>query len=232
MPRYRTVLFDFDGTLVDSVRLILDSYHHTLSVHGLPPRSDADWLRGLGTPLRAQFAEWATTPDELEGLVATYRDHNLRHHDALVSLYPGVLDMVRAVRAAGLRTGLVTSKNREGTHRGLRVVGLEGTMDVVVSADDVENHKPHPAPVLRALEFLGDQPADVVFVGDSIHDMHSGRAAGVAIAAVLWGPFGREHLQATLPDHWLDYPADLLRLLEIGAMDVRSSNRQSPTTND
>jgi pyrophosphatase PpaX len=213
MPRYDTVLFDLDGTLIDSVRLILDSYHHTLAVHGLPGRSDEFWLRGLGTPLQAQFREWAEDPDQIQALVTTYREYNLAHHDDQVSAYPGVVEMVAAVRAAGARTALVTSKNRDGALRGLRVVGLEDTMEVVVGVDDVENAKPHAEPVLRALSWLEVSPDTAIFVGDSVHDMQSGRAAGVATGAVLWGPFGREHLEPAEPDHWLASPADLLTLL-------------------
>lgn len=213
MPRFPTVLFDLDGTLIDSVRLILDSYHHTLARHGLPPRTDEFWLRGLGTPLRAQFREWSEDPTQIEAMVLTYREYNLTHHDQSVTAYPGIVDMVAAVRAAGIRTALVTSKNREGALRGLRVVGLEGTMEVIIGADDVTNHKPHPEPVQRAAEVMGIAPRDAIFVGDSTHDMTSGRAAGTATGAVLWGPFTRSHLAPTGPDHWLESPGDLVDLL-------------------
>jgi pyrophosphatase PpaX len=213
MPRYRTILFDLDGTLIDSVRLILDSYHHTLATHGIAARSDQHWLDGIGTPLRVQFQDWAHDADQMAALVATYRDYNIRHHDSRVTIYPGVVEMVRAVRAAGLGTGLVTSKNREGAYRGLRLAGLEDSMDVVIGADEVVNPKPHPEPVQRALEVLGASPEYTVFVGDSLHDMHSGRAAGTATAAVLWGPFDRAHLEPSTPDHWLETPADLTALL-------------------
>jgi pyrophosphatase PpaX len=109
MPRLDTILFDLDGTLIDSVRLILDSYHHTLASHGLPPRTDEEWLRGVGTPLSAQFAEWGGDPITLEALIATYREYNLKHHDRMVTVYPGIVQTVGALKAAGLATGLVTS---------------------------------------------------------------------------------------------------------------------------
>src|SRR5215217_2297935 len=114
MAAIQTVLFDLDGTLIDSIRLILDSYHHTLAAHGIPPRSDDDWLRGVGTPLAVQFAEFRDDPSRLEAMIATYRQFNLAHHDRMVTVYPGVLAAVEAIRAAGRRTGLVTSKNRQG----------------------------------------------------------------------------------------------------------------------
>jgi pyrophosphatase PpaX len=213
MPPLHTFLFDLDGTLIDSVRLILDSYHHTLATHGLPPRTDDDWLKGVGTPLRVQFADWGHEPERLEALIATYREYNLANHDRMVTIYPGVLEAIREVKVRGLRTGLVTSKNQQGAVRGLRLVGLDDLIDVMVCADDVENPKPHPEPVTQAVRLLDADPATTVYIGDSIHDMRSGRAAGVRTAAVLWGPFGREHLEEAEPDYWLRTPGEILGLV-------------------
>jgi pyrophosphatase PpaX len=89
-------------------------------------------------------------------------------------------------------------------------------MDVLVCADEVTNPKPHPEPVEKAVALLGADPATTVYVGDSIHDMHSGRAAGVMTAAALWGPFKRAHLESSAPDFWLETPADLVALLVRG----------------
>src|SRR3954462_5870890 len=131
MTPVQTVLFDLDGTLIDSVRLILDSYHHTLAAHGLPPRTDEHWLSGVGTPLTVQLADWGHDPATLNAMIATYREYNLANHDRMVTVYPGVVAAVEAIRAAGLRTGLVTSKNRAGAIRGLTLVKLERMMDVL-----------------------------------------------------------------------------------------------------
>jgi pyrophosphatase PpaX len=214
MPKLTTALFDLDGTLIDSIRLILDSYHHTLSQHNLPPRSDEEWLRGVGTPLHVQFAAWRESPEALEAMIATYRAFNLEHHDRMVTIYPGVLDAIREIKSRGIQTGLVTSKNRHGANKGLKLVGLDALMDVLVCADEVTNPKPHPEPVEKAVTLLGADPATTVYVGDSIHDMHSGRAAGVHTAAALWGPFKRSQLESAAPDYWLEIPADLVRLFE------------------
>jgi pyrophosphatase PpaX len=216
MTTIQTVLFDLDGTLIDSIRLILDSYHHTLAAHGLPPRSDDEWLEGVGTPLTAQFAAWQGTAGLVDALIATYREYNLEHHDRMVTVYPGIVEVVAALKAKGIATGLVTSKNRVGALRGLTLVRLESLMDVLVCADEVDNPKPHPEPVEKAVRLLQADPATTVYVGDSIHDMRSGRAAGVLTAAVLWGPFGRSHLEGAQPDFWLDQPEDLLRLVGAG----------------
>src|SRR3954452_9383617 len=213
MSSLHAMLFDLDGTLIDSIRLILDSYHHTLTQHNLPARSDEDWLRGVGTPLAVQFSEWRESPDVLDAMITTYREYNLKNHDSMVTIYPGVLEAVREIKSAGIQTGLVTSKNRQGALRGLTLVGLEALMDVMVCADEVSNPKPHPEPVEKAVALLGAEPARTVYVVDSIHDMHSGRAAGVKTAAALWGPFGRSHLESAGPDFWLEKPEDLVGLV-------------------
>lgn len=213
MSKLQTVLFDLDGTLIDSLRLILDSYHHTLAQHGIPARTDDEWLKGVGTPLTVQLAEWRDELGTIEAMIATYRAYNLTHHDRMVTVYPGVLEAVREIKAAGLQTGLVTSKNRPGAIRGLRLVGLEALMDVLVCADEVTNHKPHPEPVEKAVALLGAEPGTTVYVGDSVHDMNSGRAAGVRTAAALWGPFGRVHLEEAKPDYWLETPSEMVTLV-------------------
>ena len=213
MSAFRAILFDLDGTLIDSIGLILSSYHHTLAVHGFPPVSDEEWLAGVGTPLRVQLRRWARSPEEMDGLVATYRQHNLTNHDTMVRPYEGIVPLVRRIRARGYRTGIVTSKNQEGARRGLRLVGLEAEMEVLICADSVANPKPHPEPVLLGMERLGSSPAETLFVGDSIHDLHSGRAAGARAGAVLWGPFRRPALEVGQPDYWLERPADLDTLL-------------------
>jgi len=204
-----TFLFDLDGTIIDSIDLIIRSYRHTILAHrGYEPPDDI-WMKGLGTPLRVQFREWTEDPSELEAMIATYRAYNLSHHDEMVTAYDGVVDAVRGLAARGKTLGLVTSKLRSGAFRGLRRVGLEDAFPTVVGADDVTHPKPHPEPVLTALERLGRGPEGVVFVGDSRHDIECGRAAGVKTAAVLWGPFGRSNLEDLHPDYWLEHPRDL-----------------------
>ena len=212
--RFPVVLFDFDGTLVDSIRLIIESYHHTMRVHGLAPQPDAFWVEGLGTPLRVQFRRFTDDPAEIERLIATYREWNLDHHDATVRPYPGALDAVRALKAAGTRLGIVTSKNRHALQKGLDLCGFDGLFDVLVTSDDPLESKPSPQPVLAALARLDAAPAGALVVGDSPHDIASGRDAGAATAACLWGPFSRQQLEAERPDHWLLRFPDLLRVTE------------------
>src|SRR5258705_2141605 len=178
----------------------------------MPP--DDLWIKGLGTPLWAQFGQITEDKEEIERMVQTYRTYNLAHHDALVKPYEGVVEEIRRMKDAGKRLGVVTSKLRDGAMRGLRVSGLDEAFDVVIGCDDVTHAKPHPEPVLKAVAELGAKPAATVFVGDSRHDMESGRAAGVKTASVLRGPFDRADLEDSSPDYWLEKPQDLRELYD------------------
>jgi pyrophosphatase PpaX len=208
MPTY---LFDLDGTLIDSVDLILTSYRYTMVAHGRDERDDRFWLAGLGTPLTAQFARVSDDLAEVGRMVETYRAYNLANHDRLVRPYDGVAGAIAELARRG-KLGVVTSKAHDAAARGLRLVGLDPYFPVIVGEDDVTRHKPDPAPVLAAIERLGADRGTTVFVGDSPHDMAAGRAAGVRTAAVLWGPFGQPDLEPQAPDYWLQRPADLARL--------------------
>lgn len=206
----KTYLFDLDGTLLDSIDLILTSFHHTSQAHFGREWSDAYWLAGVGTPLRTQLERIASSDEELDALLQTYREFNLHKHDEMAKPYPGVIDVVRKLHGDGAKLGLVTSKLSTGARRGLRLLGLEAELPVRVCADDVENGKPHPEPVLRALELLDSHPSDALFIGDSDHDILSGNAAGVTTVAVGWGPFARETLEAAKPGAWVESADEIL----------------------
>ena len=214
--KYQLLVFDWDGTIIDSIELILRSYRHTMEHHRAnePAPPDDMWIAGLGTPLWAQFGQITEDKEEIERMVQTYRKYNLTHHDALVKPYEGVVEEIRRMKTAGKRLGVVTSKLRDGAMRGLRVSGLDDVFDLVIGCDDVKNSKPHPEPVLKAVAELVAKASETVFVGDSRHDMESGRAARVKTAAVLWGPFDRAHLEDLEPDYWLEKPGDLRQLYQ------------------
>ncbi len=217
--RYATVLFDLDGTLLDTIGMIVESLEHALNEHlGWVP-SHPELVAGVGTPLLDQLrGHVARVRDEVcEDLVSTlkttYVSHNLSIHDDRVSAYPGAGATLDGLRAAGARLGIVTSKPNATARRGLRLCGLESYFEVVVGSDDVVRHKPDPMPVFAALEQLGAPASSAVFIGDSPHDVRAGNVAGVRTGAALWGPFPRESLTPAAPSYWLDAPTDVLDLL-------------------
>ena len=214
MPqRPLAVLFDLDGTLIDSIELILNSARYAFDGATVRIPSDEEWLSGVGTPLVTMFRQYAASETEVEALIAKYREYQMAHHDRLVRCYDRVVETVDELRSRGHPAAIVTSKARWLARRGLDHVGLGAHFDVIVGCDSCERHKPDPQPVLVALDQLGYAPADAAFVGDSIHDMAAGNAAGVTTIAALWGPFTREQLAPSAPDHYIERMADLPALI-------------------
>ena len=210
--RFRTFLFDLDGTLIDSIPLIMASFRHTMRTHLGAVPDDTVWRAGFGTPLRPQLRKFARDDDHASRMVDTYRAYTDAHHDRLLKSYVGIDGALGTLRGAGAPLAVVTSKTHALARRGLARCGLNEYFDVLIGADDVHEHKPHPAPVLAALDRLSASPADAIFIGDSPHDIEAGRAAGVRTAAALWGPFPREALAQALPHHWLAAPTCIVSL--------------------
>lgn len=206
------VLFDLDGTLVDSIDLLVTSMEFAFDGRTRRPPVD-EWVAMIGTPLDTMLAHWADGPDDVQALRARYREFQFAHHDAKTRAYPGAVETVRALHASGVRLAVVTSKLEVGARRSLGFVGIEDCFTAVVGIDHTVRHKPEPEPVLHALRLLDVSTTRAVFIGDSTHDMYAGRAAGVTTAAALWGPYDRAQLECTTPTFWLSHMRDILPLV-------------------
>ena len=188
------------------------SFRHTMRTHLGAVPDDTVWRAGFGTPLRPQLRKFARDDEHASRMVDTYRAYTDAHHDRLLKSYAGIDGALGTLHSVGVQLAVVTSKTHALARRGLARCGLEEFFGVLIGADDVAEHKPHPAPVLAALDLLSADPTDTVFIGDSPHDIESGRAAGVQTGAALWGPFPREALARALPHHWLSEPARIASL--------------------
>ena len=210
--RYPTVLFDFDGTLIDSGEIILASFRHatkTVLEQEIPDEVLAAAVGGsnIYDQMRAFDEERA---DEL---VRVYRAHNEPLHDELVA-FEGIERLLERLKAEGRQLGIVTAKRRRTVDLAFSILPLERYFDTVVTSDQTEHHKPHPEPVLTALERLGAKPEDAAFVGDSPFDMGAGKAAGVFTVAVSWGKIHPvERLLETGADVVVHSPEELLDVL-------------------
>jgi pyrophosphatase PpaX len=202
------ILFDLDGTLFDTIELILSSARHAFEEWPVRP-TDEEWVRGIGTPLVQQLRAYAANDDQLALLLARYRRYQNEHHDRLTRCYDDVPDVIAALADRGHQMAVVTSKASPIAHQSLAFVGLDHFFPVVVGYDDTARHKPDPEPVRVALSRLGVSPDDAVFVGDSPHDILAGNAADVITIAALWGPFDRETLAGARPDHFIGCMAEL-----------------------
>ena len=203
------LLFDLDGTLIDSIELILGSARHAfIGFEGRIP-TDEEWRAGIGRPLQAVLREFAGDDLEADRLFQRYRAYQLEHHDRLVRPYEGIVETLAALADAGHRMALVTSKADWLAEKALVHVGLDRLIPVVVGCDTCVNHKPHPEPVERALALLEAPREDALFVGDSPHDIESGRAAGVGTVGVTWGAFSRAELERAGADVVIDRVEEL-----------------------
>ena len=208
-PQPAAILFDLDGTLIDSIELILGSMRHAFTgFEGRVP-TDEEWRAGIGIPLQTALGQFATNEGDVERLFGRYREYQLQHHDALVKPYEGIVDVVRRFASEGHPMALVTSKSDWMAEKALVHVGLDELIPVVVGCDSCVNHKPHPEPVERALALLGAARSNALFVGDSPHDVQSGRAAKVYTVGVTWGAFHRAEMEASGADVVIDRVSEL-----------------------
>lgn len=190
---FSAILFDLDGTLVDTIGLILASFRHTCrEVLGYVPPDDV-LLRNVGVPLRVQMEEFAE--GRSDEMLTVYREYNALVHDEMIAEYPGTETTLSALHGAGFTLGVVTSKSRGPATRSLQVYGLDRFIDLLVTSDDTELHKPDPFPLLEAARRLGRRPSECAYVGDSPHDMTAAVAAGMVAIAALWGPFPERVLE-------------------------------------
>jgi len=207
--RFPVVLFDLDGTVVDSGSIILASMRHaTREVLGRE-FEDEELLATVGGPgLEAQMEVFA--PDRVDELVRVYREHNEPLHDELVCCR-GMDHVLVRLHAEGRRLGVVTAKRRATVELAFSRVPLGHLFDVIVGGDETENHKPDPEPLLLGLERLGAQPDESAYVGDSPFDVLAAKAAGMHAIAVTWGRIhDRARLEAEEPDAVVDSPEELL----------------------
>jgi len=207
----RVVLFDLDGTLVDSVELIVRCFQHTTAYHLGAPLERTTIVATIGRPLRACLEEIA--PGRGEALYATYREFNNAQHDLLIQPIAGMLSVLPVLRGWGYPLGVVTSKTRVGAEAALARFELGAVLDTVVCLEDTIQHKPEPEPLLCAARRLGVAPEQALYVGDSTFDVRSAQAASMPVAAVLWGAGKEADLHALRPTYLLSDPAELLELL-------------------
>jgi pyrophosphatase PpaX len=210
--RYSTVLFDLDGTLVDSGEMILSSFRHaarTVLERDVPDEQLAALVGG------SNIYDQMRTLDEtrVDELVRVYREHNAPLHTQLAP-FSGIEHVLQRLRAEGRKLGIVTAKRRATVDLAFAVLPLEPYFDAVVTSEMTERHKPHPEPVLAALELLGASASETAFVGDSPYDVGAGKGAGVFTVAVSWGKLHpEERLLAAGADVVVHSPEELYGVL-------------------
>jgi len=210
--RFPVVLFDLDGTVIDSGAIILASMRHAArEVLGVEV-PDEQLMAAVGGPgLEAQMQ--ALSPDRADELVTVYRAHNEPLHDELICC-AGMDEVLVQLKDEGRRLGIVTAKRRQTVELAFARIPIEHLFETVVGGDETKKHKPDPEPLLLALERLGAAPDDAVYVGDAPFDVKAAKAAGLYAVGVSWGGIhGRERLEAEEPDALVDTTEELLGVL-------------------
>lgn len=208
-----TVLFDLDGTLVNTNELIVASFLHTLDQYAPGQYSRDDILKWIGEPLRDSLSR--VDPERADEMMAIYRKHNNENHDRLVEEYAGIFETIQTLHTRGFKLGVVTSKYLHMAEKGLKLARLRPFFPVVVGLDDISKPKPDAEPVNRALTLLDASAGKALMVGDSPSDIAAGKNAGTSTAGVGWTVHGKKALQAAGPDIWLDAMQDLLDVLGV-----------------
>lgn len=195
----RAVLFDLDGTLIDSASCVAMAFRESFSRHGLRVPDAPEVVALMGIPIERSFAMLdprAADPALRDGLITTYREHYRRLAPSHVRAFPGARELLHALRAAGSPLAVVTSKKSGPARENCEQNDLWEFVRVLVGSDDVTHHKPHPEPALLALSRLGVVGAEAIVVGDATFDMEMARAAGLRAIGVGWGAHRAEDLRS------------------------------------
>ncbi len=205
----RGIVFDFDGTLVDSYPLIEAAFAHVMRTHNLEDPAREVFRRSRGLPLPEQMKLIA--PHMWEDLVKTYRsvDAELGH----AQVFRGIPTLVRKLHRAGAPMGVVSCKRRALVEAELEAAGLRTYFDVVIGFEDVTPPKPAPDPLNAAIARLGLRKINTVYVGDSMVDLETGRAARVRTVLAAWGL--TPELREAFRHHrlWATRPSEMLALV-------------------
>jgi 2-phosphoglycolate phosphatase len=212
----RAVVFDLDGTLVDSLADIASATNHTLATHGRAQLAESEIAGYVGDGARlllARAARLEPTAAELDQMLRTFLDYYTAHAAERTVLAAGAREALAALAGSSFPLALLTNKPRETTSALLTALRLEATFSVVIAGGDLAAQKPDPLPLRQIAQRLGLAPGELVMVGDSPQDVDCGRAAGARTVGVLGGIAARERLLATRPDAVLDSLAELPALI-------------------
>lgn len=207
-----TLLFDLDGTLVNTNELIIASFTDTLNHYFPGQYTRKDILPFMGPRLDETFA--SIDPDRVDEMIAHYRKHNWEHHDLLVTQFDGVYETIESLAQSNYRLAIVTTKKRDIAERGLKLTNLDQIFEVVVTLEDASKTKPDPEPLFKALSRFNANPEDAMMIGDNQHDIMGGKNAGTLTAGVAWSLKGREFLESYKPDYMLERMSDLIDILQ------------------
>lgn len=208
----RNILFDLDGTLLDTNELIIQSFQHTYQTH-LNKQVDKEVIiktfgEILKITLDREFGE------DSEEAIKTYRDFQVENFEKLISIHEGVKEGIIELHQKGYKLGIVTSRLNESAIRGLKHYGLMEYFESIIGADDTDKHKPDPTPAFMALKEIEGKPEETIFVGDSPFDILCGKNAGIKSVLVGWSALPMDMMHKYEPDYVVESMEELVELVQ------------------
>lgn len=209
----KAVLFDLDGTLLDTNDLILASFREAFSKCLGMNLDDKEISKHFGKPLEDSFSDYADK-DIVKEMIKTYRSYNDANHDSKCMSFEGVHDILKELKRKGIKLAVVTSKRKIMCERGMKISGIYDYIDVIITPENTEKHKPDKEPALKACELLEELPEKSLFVGDSTFDILCGKAAGCYTCAVSYTALPIEELEKVKPDYFISKFSELLTVID------------------
>lgn len=209
--RYDTILFDLDGTLLNTKDLIYRSFIHTFE-HFRPDHilTDEELDSFFGPSLRQTFSRYSEDEAEIQAMITYYREYNVGMHDELVTAFPGAKNLIRTLARKGYKIGVVSSKKTDLVEHGLELFGMLDKVRIVIGEEDVEHPKPDPEGILKAMEALHSKKA--MYIGDGVGDIEAGKAAKIDTVGVLYSD-RKEKIIAMEPTYTIQNLSELLTIL-------------------
>ncbi len=209
--KYDTVLFDLDGTLLNTRELINRSFVHTFE-HFRPDHvlTDEELDSFFGPSLRQTFSRYSTDEQEIEEMIQYYREFNVSSHDEMVTAFPGAKSLIRTLARKGYKLGVVSSKKTDLVEHGLEIFGMRDKIKVIIGEEDVKNPKPDPEGILEAMRILDSKKA--LYVGDGVGDIEAGKNAGIDTIGVLYSD-RKEQILAAEPTYTIHSLDQILAIL-------------------
>lgn len=208
---FKAILFDLDGTLINTNDLIVHTYKHILKTHLDIEVEDGEIISTFGEPLKDVLERYGK--DKAEEMFNHYIEYNRTIHDELTKSIDGVEEGLKLLKEMGIKIGVVTSKRREGALRGLKLFNLEKYMDIIITPEDTKNHKPHGEPVLKACQMLKVLPEEALMVGDSHNDILCGQNAGAKTCLVRYTALCVDEMLKHNPDYVVDSIVDIYNIV-------------------
>ena len=209
-----TVLFDLDGTLVDSLEDLADAVNHVRTASALPLLTVEDVRKMIGKGARnlIQMVLPASSDQERERALQLFIDFNTEHIVDKSFFYPGVVEMLKQLHAAGITMAVISNKHESLSRLILDALGIHDLFAHISGGDTFSEKKPSPLPLLSVMEIIGSTPEQSCMVGDSINDIEAGNAAGITTIGCRWGYGADEELQRAT--HQADSAYELFTILE------------------